>query len=342
MVNVNLRERMAKASPQFRRNESVTTLECDADSLIYKVAATTKNLETAKRRLVSEALTLHFLADAAITRLHLTPKHCTKAGRFNVIAQKPYQGNRTNGKKPELVEPLRYVVGRQQLQLPPELQIIFNDVYEADDSVVMACTEDPQAIFYSEDKDLDCLRNRKLCQHELRVLPRVEGQGWLALKELSRSKKVVGRGPVFFWTQMLMGDTADSIKGLRKAEGKLCGPAKTYQLLLPFLNASEDPCNPSNCLATITEADVAREVLRLYKLEGQNPIPEGYLLWLYRNAEYDFAYHLHQLGLFTDPDLGRWLLECFAGEWYEPGTEIESVFGAWTKRQLSRLRRQVG
>lgn len=316
MVNVNLRERMAQASPQFHRNESVTTLECDADSLIYKVAATTKNLETAKRRLVSEALTLHFLADAAITRLHLTPKHCTKAGRFNVIAQKPYQGNRTNGKKPELVEPLRYVVGRQQLQLPPELQIIFNDVYEADDSVVTACTEDPQAIFYSEDKDLDCLRNRKLCQHELRVLPRVEGQGWLALKELSRSKKVVGRGPVFFWAQMLMGDTADNIKGITKANGKLCGPAKTFELLQEFLIPQLDSHQPHHVIPTITEQDIARYVLNLYRENGQNAWPEAWLLWLYPHEGYNFHRHMTDLGLLDDSDLGVWLKQQLKLKWF--------------------------
>ena len=316
MVNVSLRERMAKASPQFHRNESVTTLECDADSLIYKVAATTKNLETAKRRLVSEALTLHFLADAAITRLHLTPKHCTKAGRFNVIAQKPYQGNRTSGKKPELVEPLRYVVGRQQLQVPPELQIIFNDTYEADDSVVTACTEDPLAIFYSEDKDLDCLRNRKLCQHELRVLPRVEGMGWLALKELSRSKKVVGRGPVFFWTQMLMGDTADNIKGITKANGKLCGPAKTFELLQEFLIPQLDVQSPHHVSPTITEQDIARYVLRLYMENGQNPWPEAWLLWLYPHEGYNFHRHMNDLGLLDNSDLGVWLKQQLYLKWF--------------------------
>lgn len=317
MVNVSLRERMAQASPQFHRNESVTTLECDADSLIYKVAATTKNLETAKRRLVSEALTLHFLADAAITRLHLTPKHCTKAGRFKVIAQKPYQGNRAGGKKPELVEPLRYVVGRQQLQLPPELQIIFNDTYEADDSVVTACTEDPQAIFYSEDKDLDCLRNRKLCQHELRVLPRVEGMGWLALKELSRSKKVVGRGPVFFWTQMLMGDTADNIKGITKANGKLCGPAKTFELLQEFLIPASDSQLPHHVIPTVTERDLARYVLRLYMENGQNPWPEAWLLWLYPHEGHNFHKHMVELGIFQkNDDLTQWLLDQLKQPWF--------------------------
>ncbi|CUH74597.1 exonuclease [Cronobacter phage Dev-CD-23823] len=311
-----MRERIAKVSPQFHRTEEASTLEVDADSLIYKVAATTKNLETAKRRLVSEALTLHFLADTQISRLHLTPKHCRKAGRFNVQAVKPYQGNRTAGKKPELVEPLRYVVGREQLKLPPEIQIIFNDVYEADDSVVMACHADPKAIYYSEDKDLDCLRNRKLCQHEMRVLPEVHGLGWLALKELSRSKKVVGRGPVFFWAQMLMGDTADNIKGITKANGTLCGASKTYALLQQFLNATDDSLAPASCLATCTEQDIARYVLGLYKDNEQNPWPEAWLLWLYRAEGYHFHRHMQELGLLDNSELGTWLKQQLALPWF--------------------------
>ena len=311
-----VRGRQAGAAPQFHKNDSYTILECDADSLIYKVAATTKTLEAAKRRMVQEALTLSFLADADITRLHLTPKHCEKAGRFNIIAEKPYQGNRANGKKPELVEPLRYAVGREQLHLPPEISIVFNNKYEADDSVVMGCEADPNAIFYSEDKDLDCLRNRKLCQHELKVLGRVNHLGWMLLKEMSQSKKVVGRGPAFFWAQMLMGDTADNIKGIRKAHKKLCGPAKTFELLLPFTNQMEDSSLPHHFLATYTEQDLARYVLTLYMEEGQNPWPEAWLLWLYRTPDYNFYKHMQHLGLLDESELGVWLKKQIKLPWF--------------------------
>lgn len=316
----HLRGRVANAAPLFDRNEKATTLHVDADSLIYKVAATTNNLETAKRRYVNEVLTLHFLADAALTRLHLTPKHCTKAGRFKVIAAKPYQGNRLKGKKPELVEPLRYAVGREQLKLPPEIQVVFNDVYEADDSVVTACTEDPEAIYYSEDKDLDCLRSRKLCQHELRVLPVVNGLGWLAMKILS-TKKVVGRGPIFFWAQMLMGDGADNIKGITKANGRLCGPAATFALLQEFLIPQQDIEIPHFVIPTTTEADVARFVLGLYKDTGQNPWPEAWLLWLYPHEGYNFHKHVTALGLLDDSELGVWLKQQLKTKWFDNSLE---------------------
>lgn len=321
MVPKHMRDRVANAAPLFDKNEEATTLHVDADGLIYKVAATTNNLETAKRRYVNEVLTLHFLADAALTRLHLTPKHCTKAGRFKVIATKPYQGNRAGSKKPELVEPLRYAVGREQLKLPPEIQVVFNDVYEADDSVVTSCTEDPKAIFYSEDKDLNCLRNKRLCQHELRVLPLVAGMGWLALKELSSSKKVDGRGPVFFWAQMLMGDTADNIKGITKANGKLCGPAKTFELLQEFLITQSDSALPHPVIPTTTEQDIARFVLNLYMGNAQNPWPEAWLLWLYPKEGYNFHSHMKDMGLLDDSELGIWLKQQLKSKWFDNSKE---------------------
>lgn len=320
MIPARLKGRLDAAPEQFHRNDEVTQLEVDADSLIYKVAATTKDLEVAKRRLVSEALSLHFLADADFTRLHLTPKHCRKANRFNIVATKPYQGQRKNAKKPELVEPLRYVIGREQLVLPPELSIVFNAVYEADDSVVMACTENRKSIFYSEDKDLDCLCNRKLCQHEAVVLPAVDGLGWLSMKEMASSKKVIGRGPVFFWAQMLMGDTADNIAGITKANGKLCGPKATYDLLSGFLNVVVDAdsvvdmYSPAPC--KVTEDVIARYVLSLYKANEQNPWPEAWLLWLYRTEKYSFYAHLQTLGLLDDSELGLWLKAQAREKWF--------------------------
>lgn len=315
-IPLHMLERMKVAEAQFHRNDSFTELVVDADSLIYKVAATTKTLEAAKRRFVSEALTLHYLADADISTLHLTPKHCTKAGRFHVLAAKPYQGNRTKAKKPPLVEPLRYVVGREKLILPPETSIVFNDTFEADDSVVMSCHRDTNAIFYSEDKDLNCLLNRRLCQKESIVLPAVNGMGWLSLVQLSGSKKVDGRGPIFFWAQMLMGDTADNIKGILKVGRTQCGAVKTYELLQQFLNSPTDLSLPASCLATITEQDIARFVIELYREINQNFWAEGWLLWLYRTEKYNFLEHIKYLGLWDDPDLGDWIKAQFKLKWF--------------------------
>lgn len=307
MIPARYRERMANASPMFSSSDKFRVLAVDADSIIYRVAATTNSLETAKRRFVQNAMTYQLLAGADLVRLHLTPKHCRKAGRFNVIAQKEYQGNRKNAKgKPALVEPLRYAVGRKKLDLPPDMEIVFNDVYEADDSVIMDGVKwGDDCVIYSEDKDLLCTRNMMLCPETSLVIPGVplHSVGTLSLKELSSSKKVVGRGPLFFWAQMLMGDTADNIKGITKLDGKLCGPAKTFQVLEHFIGTTD-------------EVEVARFVLGAYKDTGQNPWPEAWLLWLYPKEKYNFYHHCKDLGLLDDSDLGVWLKAQLKLNWF--------------------------
>lgn len=310
MVPARYRERLERAAlnPQFHVNEEFTLLSCDADSIIYKVAATTNNIETAKKRFVERAMTLQYLADAGTVSLHLTPKHCTKAGRFNVLATKEYQGQRKSGNKPELVEPLRYAVGRQKLWLPDEFAIVFNDVYEADDSVIMEGESfGDNCIIFSEDKDLLCTRRRMLCPVERVVIPGVplNSVGTLEMKELSRSKKVVGRGPLFFWAQMLMGDTADNIAGLTKYLGKAVGPVSTWDLLSPMSGTNT------------TEAAVAHFVLSCYMENGQNPWPEGWLLWLYPKVGYNFFQHVKALGLLGTGDaLAHWLKVQFNLKWF--------------------------
>lgn len=312
-VPSRIQGRIESAPAQFA-NEQFSLLAMDADSAIYQIAATTNSIETAKRRFVMACQTIQLLSNANSVEVHLTPKHCTKAGRFNIKAQKPYQANREGAKKPALVEPLRYAIGRKQLYLPENFEIIFNDTYEADDSVIMSGVKwGDECVIYSLDKDLLCTRNRMLCPETNLIIPGVPltSIGTLMLKEMSSSTKLVGRGPLFFWAQLLMGDTADNIKGITKVHGKLCGPACTAELLEQFIGTS-------------SELAVAMFVLRLYMENKQNPWPEAWLLWLYPRERYTFKHHLNELGLLneqTTPDLEitRWLNEQWLTNWFERG-----------------------
>ncbi|QDH46245.1 putative DNA exonuclease [Aeromonas phage LAh2] len=306
MLPERLRGRAASAAPMFQPGDKFGLLAYDADSAIYRIAATTNSLETAKRRFIQDALTKGLLANADIIRCHLTPKHCTKAGRFTVLAQKPYQGNRKSGTKPPMVEPLRYAIGRKMLELPPEVEIVFNDTFEADDTVIMDGVEwGDDCVIFSEDKDLLCTRNRMLDKETWQVLPGVplNSIGTLDLKELSSSRKVVGRGPLFFWAQLMMGDTADNIKGLLKFQGKQCGPVATFLSLETFIGTS-------------TELPVAYHVMSAYKAINQNPWPEGWLLWLYPKKGYTFYHHCKAIGLF-ETDIGPWLMQQFKSKWFD-------------------------
>lgn len=115
---------------------------------------------------------------------------------------------------------------------------------------------------------------------------------------------------------MLMGDTADNIKGITKANGKLCGPAKTFELLREFLIPQLDSHTPHHVIPTITEQDIARYVLGLYQDNGQNPWPEAWLLWLYPREGYNFHRHMVDLGLLDDSDLGVWLKQQLKLKWF--------------------------
>lgn len=308
-----IKGRVAAAPVQFA-NDKFSLLAMDADSAIYQIAATTNSIETAKRRFVLACQTIQLLSNADSVEVHLTPKHCTKAGRFKIKAQKPYQANREGAKKPALVEPLRYAVGRKQLHLPDNFELVFNDTYEADDSVIMSGVKwGDECVIYSLDKDLLCTRNRMLCPETNLIVPGVpmNSVGTLMLKELSSTKKSVGRGPLFFWAQMLMGDHADNIKGITKVAGKLCGPARTVELLEQFIG-------------TASELRVAMFVLRLYMENKQNPWPEAWLLWLYPRPGYTFKHHLKALGMLdratsADTELTDWLNAQWLTDWFERG-----------------------
>jgi hypothetical protein len=97
---------------------------------------------------------------------------------------------------------------------------------------------------------------------------------------------------------MLMGDTADHIQGILKFNGKACGPAGAYIAL-------------KDC-KTIQEA--ANTVIDAYREINQNPIPEGYLLWLQRWHGDTVMAYFNEVGL--SDENRRFLYECYHREWY--------------------------
>lgn len=78
--------------------------------------------------------------------------------------------------------------------------------------------------------------------------------------------KLKGHGPLFFWAQMMMGDTADHIQGILRYQGKTCAAVGAYNALMH--------------VSTIHDA--ANLVIDGYRAIDQNPLPEGWMLWLLR------------------------------------------------------------
>ena len=242
-----------------------------------------------------------YLSQSCFARVHLTARDCYKAGRGSIRAYKPYQGNRKGKPKPPMLEPLREALMTSQGHLD-EAEFILNKDWEADDGLIMDQVRlGDQAVIASPDKDLRQCRGRYFDHETITVDDGgIPGRLWLHESERTGARTLKGRGMLFFWAQMLMGDQADNIQGLAPEEGKKAsvGPVKAFELL-----------------DGKTELEAAELVLNLYKDRNQNPIPEGWLLYLLRHPDDNVLEYLNELDL--SPGIKQYLGDCRTRDWYE-------------------------
>ena len=274
--------------PQFGVEIPGRTVLIDGDSFCYE-SSTAVTIDSALRKLASKILEVKYLTSAEFARVHLTPEGCTKNDRGSLLGVKPYQGNRKGIEKPALLELIR-TSAPSALEALENVVIISHYDIEADDALMIECYEymaaNRDVVMVSPDKDL---RIAPCPQHDIKtggviVLPKDDLYGWIELKSMSNSKKVVGHGQKFFWAQMLMGDTADNVRGILNYKGKLCGATKTYKILKDVSNVH----------------DAANLVIDAYRDIDQNPLPEGEALWLLRNKEDSFYIYANELNLSND------------------------------------------
>ena len=275
------------------------TLILDGDSLAYKAAATSKRLDTAIRKFQSMVLTEMFVTASQFCTVHLTAVTCAKAGRGNIIGVKPYQGQRKGKDKPPLLEPLREAVcTREHAMAEFDCKLHFD--VEADDAMMMqAYLLKDDGLIWSEDKDLR-MTPYPYWDMELGIAMKGEPEGYLKQAYTpGGSLKIVGQGPKFFWCQMLMGDSADNVQGITRLHGKLCGPAGAFAALDPIKGID----------------NIANFVLDGYRAVDQNPLPEGYFLWLLRRHGDSFWHYLQELNL-TEENRA-FVNECVTREWFK-------------------------
>ncbi len=216
---------------QFQSAVPGRTLIIDGDGPCYVAAATVKRLDTALRNFQQEILKRMFLAGASDCRIHLTARDSDKHGRFRVKAGKPYQVNRKSKSKPPLLEPLRELVADNSTWLD-DYSVLLHRELEADDGMIQdAYRLGDNGVICSEDKDL---RMTPYPYYEIDRGQVQPGQpvGWVSIKHTpSGTPKLTGQGPLFFWAQMLMGDTADNVQGVARYNGKLCGAVGAFDVL---------------------------------------------------------------------------------------------------------------
>ncbi|UNA01104.1 putative DNA exonuclease [Erwinia phage Micant] len=287
---------LADVQPQFESNANGDkVLLLDADFLIYRAAATVKTLPTAIRRFYQMVLTQMFLTGTKECRIFITPSNCAKCNRYFYPTIKVYQDQR-KANKVEL--PLKAPLKQHLLTNPAEyieqgIAVAASDWFEADDLMIIHAYELKESgIISSGDKDLR-LTPYPWWDNErgqLVTIPDKFGHlYWDA--DAPSNARCKGHGTKFFWAQMLMGDTADNVKGIEKFDGQLCGPAKAFQLLDPIKN----------------ESDAANFVCRAYARRNQNVLAEAEMMWL-RRTEDDSAY-AYLMEVVTDDAILGWLMQ---------------------------------
>lgn len=274
------------------------TLILDGDGPAYVAAATVKRLDTAIKRFQTAVLARMFVTKSETVSVHLTSSESTKAGRFLINAAKPYQGNRNGKVKPSLLEPLREAMQHREHWLPEFNFVKLHTDIEADDGMMAeAYALGLSGVISSEDKDL---RMTPYLYHDLETGSVVgpHGFGFIGLKQLTATQKLVGVGRKFFWAQMMCGDRADHIQGLKTYLGKLCADVGTYMALQDIQH----------------ENDVANFVIDQYRAINQNPIPEAWLLYLHRKPVDNVLNYFNELQF--SPENTAFIQECLSREWF--------------------------
>lgn len=276
------------------------TLIVDGDGPCYVAAATVKRLDTALRNFQQEILKRMFMTGAQDVRIHLTAKGSDKYGRFRVKAAKPYQGQR-KGPKPPLLEPLREAVADRSTWLHEYDTVILHRELEADDGMMQdAYRLGETGVMNSEDKDLR-MTPFPFYEHSIGKVMTSQPVGWVDVAYTpSGSAKLTGQGPLFFWLQMLAGDSADNIKGILKYNGTLCGTETAVRLLKNTrdINAA------------------ANLVIDGYRAIDQNVVAEGWLLWLTRWPKDNVIKYMQELDL--SPLNRLYVEQCVLRDWVLP------------------------
>lgn len=268
----------------------------DGDGACYMSTASVAKIETALRRVEVAILENMALARCSKARVHLTPRNCFKNGRHLLKTAKPYQANRSGKSKPPLLEVLRSQMATH-FENHKDIEVIAHYDIEADDGLMIDAFSMPNGCMISPDKDLR-INPHEYYDLETGQFETLKGRfGWIERKQwftpsLKPASKVIGRGTKFFLAQMLMGDLADNVQGIKQLNGKLIGEAGTIALLDPINN----------------EDEAVNIVIDGYRAIKQNVVAEGEALWLLRNRDDNVIKYFLECNL--TPLNKEFVLEC--------------------------------
>lgn len=203
-------------------------LQYDADIGAYNATFDDEaSFDTCIHSFLVQAETYRLMAGADKIILHLTGSGSTKAGRYDFAAQQQYQGNRNDKVAPRYLHRLRDFLANTYKDSDSEIYAINWMDREADDGMVQYqyASAVGTSIICSDDKDLRISKGLHLDWRDC-TIRETTAFGGCYLDKTTSTTKVKGYGTSFFWHQLLMGDTADAIKGLATVHGSILNRVK--------------------------------------------------------------------------------------------------------------------
>lgn len=232
--------------------------QIDADFIAYQAGFCGAETYSEQQKACDDIIgRLVKLAGAEQYHLHLTPTGSNKGGRNDQAMYQPYQETRTGRDKPEHLDDLRQWMGSRT-------NATLYSTMEADDGMCIAQNKaidaghSEQSIICSKDKDLRMVSGWHLDwdtgKHEL-----VYGYGYIKLDDSKSTKTVKGFGTSFFWAQLLMGDTADNIKGLPNVTGAVLNAIKPTAAISKAIEVVRDKQSTDRQVASAQAKLAARK-----------------------------------------------------------------------------------
>ena len=238
----------------------------DGDGLAYTQAGpsgTTK--EQARHNLIYKVRSAQRAVQATDVLVLLTQGGSHKGHRYAIATVKPYQGQRSSGRRPDQWAYLRGLLEARAFDFPIESTL---DA-EADDLFAYYAARRQEAVILTQDKDMRMIPAIHLSWDDHLVIDTRDGS----------EPEVWGKqyGTRWFWLQMLTGDTADNIPGLPKYRH----------------NGKDKPIGKVTAekfLAGLSPAEVPHKVLDLYAAYygdswGEHVLEQAALLWMRRNPK---------------------------------------------------------
>lgn len=236
----------------------------DGDGLAYTQSGPAgTSREQARMNVLSKIAAVRRRTGSDLVSVLLTLPESPKGGRYAVATVKPYQGQRSNSRRPENWAYLRSLLEQDAFNFP----IIKTAEAEADDLFAeIAHKHGGNAVIMTQDKDMRMIPAVHLTWDDMLLVDNREGQDVVAWG--------LQYGARWFWLQMLHGDGADHIPGLPKYQPPTGKPMLVGEVTAKRLLDGYD--------------DVPARVLEAYRTWYKDDaelhmLEQGILLWMRRN-----------------------------------------------------------